>query len=140
MKDTEEFAREVLDETLLCTRVWDAWLHGTMSDSDFLEARDDDQFLQQVISMIDARVQEARDDERAKIVVELENIPFWRTKDGKGDGFDIASGLDTPEQTLTRTGVMQMIQNKTEYSIHEFLQRAREEDATWRAGNPNGGS
>lgn len=37
-----DMAEEILDDKLICTRVWEAWSVGTMTQDDFIEAKKDD--------------------------------------------------------------------------------------------------
>lgn len=43
---------ESLDDSLLCTRVWEAWSFGTMTDEDFTRAQDDPEFVAQVATAV----------------------------------------------------------------------------------------
>jgi len=44
-----------LDDALLCTRVWEAWAHGTMTEDDFTRAAEDEAFVAQIVdTVIDA--------------------------------------------------------------------------------------
>lgn len=44
--------REQLDDALVCTRVWDAWSVGTMSEDDFECLAYDDEYIEQLANAI----------------------------------------------------------------------------------------
>ena len=54
MTDTDTVERvkkalaETLGDALDCTRTWDAWHYGTMSDGDFVQVADDDERLEEL--------------------------------------------------------------------------------------------
>jgi hypothetical protein len=49
-KDT---AQGFIDNDLyFCTRLWDAWLYGTMSEDDFVQAKHDEDFINDLAELL----------------------------------------------------------------------------------------
>ncbi len=44
--------REQLSDALYCTRVWDAWGHGTMSEYDFVCLAEDDNYVESMVNAV----------------------------------------------------------------------------------------
>ncbi len=47
-----ERAVELAQDTLFCTRVWSAWGYGTMTENDFVDATDEDDFINGIAKAI----------------------------------------------------------------------------------------
>ena len=45
-------ARELTQDTLYCTRVWEAWSYGTMTENDFTDTHEDDDFIEDIAEAI----------------------------------------------------------------------------------------
>ena len=43
---------EALGDAMFCTRVWDAWAVGTMTEEDFVLAADNPEFVASIVSLI----------------------------------------------------------------------------------------
>jgi hypothetical protein len=50
-----EFVGQQLGDAMLCTRVWDAWGVGTMTEDDFVQAGEDDGFVDDFVDALIAR-------------------------------------------------------------------------------------
>lgn len=50
--DYYEFAADLLGDTLICDRTWSAWGVGTMTESDFSAAHEDDDFVHEIAEKI----------------------------------------------------------------------------------------
>ena len=51
-EELREAVREALGEALDCTRVWEAWSYGTMSESDFVQVADDDERVEEIVCAV----------------------------------------------------------------------------------------
>lgn len=70
--DTRAAIAEILrDTTYVCSRVWDAWLYGTMDHDDFAPAWEDDALLDALTAHVAAAV-EGKDAEIARLTREVE--------------------------------------------------------------------
>jgi hypothetical protein len=47
-----EKAAELAGDSMFCTRVWSAWGVGTMSENDFVDAADDDDYVYEIAKAI----------------------------------------------------------------------------------------
>jgi len=47
-----EKAAELAQDTLFCSRVWSAWSYGTMTDADFSDAAEDEDFIDAIACAI----------------------------------------------------------------------------------------
>jgi Iap family predicted aminopeptidase len=55
-----EAVKKVLDdsEVMHCTRVWEAWRYGTMSEDDFVDASDTPELIQELIEAVTPHIRE----------------------------------------------------------------------------------
>ena len=51
--DVRQLTLEALQGTLLCNRDWNAWSYKTMTDGDFINSEDDDEFFDQAAGLIE---------------------------------------------------------------------------------------
>lgn len=51
--DIRQLASDVLQGTLICSRDWSAWQYKTMTDDDFVNSEDDEDFLDQARGLIE---------------------------------------------------------------------------------------
>ena len=51
-------AADILDDTLICTRVWEAWSYNTMSQNDFINAYECDDRVEEIAKELYEFVQE----------------------------------------------------------------------------------
>ena len=51
-EEITEAVKGALDDALLCSRVWEAWSYNTMTEDDFSQASDDDDFVAQIVDAV----------------------------------------------------------------------------------------
>ena len=58
-EEITEAVKGALDDALLCSRVWEAWTHNTMTEDDFSQASDNEEFVEQIVDAVIAALPSA---------------------------------------------------------------------------------
>jgi len=61
-ESARELAVEILDDDLVCKRMWTAWQYGTMTDEDFSLAREDKNRVADTVALIESSWAQVREE------------------------------------------------------------------------------